>query len=338
MSIKRNGVILTGLLFATGLPIAQADRLEDVKKSGEIVCGVNQGLPGFSAVDDEGNWKGIDADYCRALAAAVYGDSSKIKFRPLSSKERFTALQSGEVDVLARNTTWTQSRDTALGLNFIGVNFYDGQGFIVKQSLGVDSVKQLDGAVICAGSGTTTELNVADYFRTENLKYEIVTFEKVEEVIAAYEAGRCDSMTADRTALYANRTKMSKPAENIVLPEVISKEPLGPAVIQGDDGWFNVARWTLFCMINAEELGVSSENVAAMSKTENPSIKRLLGQEGKSGENLNLSADWCANIIEQVGNYGESFDRNLGTAPLNIDRGINALWNAGGILYAPPVR
>jgi general L-amino acid transport system substrate-binding protein len=319
--------------------ISQAGTLEDVNGKGAVQCGVSQGLPGFSNFDDQGKWTGIDVDTCRAVAAAVFGDADKVKFTPLSAKERFTALQSGEVDMLPRNTTWTQTRDTALGLNFAGVNYYDGQGFMVPKDLGVKSALELSGAAICTNTGTTTELNVADYFRGNNMDYKVVAFEKADEVVAAYDAGRCDVYTTDQSGLYAQRIKLKDPQAHIVLPEVISKEPLGPVVRHGDDAWFDIVKWSLFCMINAEELGVTSANVDSMMDTNNPGIKRLLGIEGDAGKNLGVDAGWCKNIIAQVGNYGEVFDRNLGPdTPLQIERGLNALWTEGGIQYAPPVR
>ena len=319
--------------------VASAATLDDVKAKGFIQCGVSQGLAGFSNPDDAGNWTGMDVDVCRAMAAAIFGDAKKVKFTPLSAKERFTALQSGEVDVLSRNTTWTATRDTALGLNFAGVNFYDGQGFMVRKSLGIKSALELGGAAVCTNTGTTTELNVADYFRSHNLKYKIVAFEKADEVVQAYDKGRCDVYTTDSSGLYAQRPKLSKPADHVVLPEIISKEPLGPVVRQGDDQWFNLTKWTLFAMINAEELGVTQANVDKMKGSNNPAIKRLLGVEGSFGENLGVGNDWVYNIVKQVGNYGESFDRNVGPkTPLAIARGVNALWSKGGLQYAPPIR
>ena len=318
---------------------ASAATLDDVKAKGFIQCGVSQGLPGFSNPDSSGNWSGLDVDFCNAMAAAVFGDSKAVKFTPLSAKERFTALQSGEVDVLSRNTTWTMTRDTGLGLNFAGVNYYDGQGFMVRKDLGVSSALELSGASVCTNTGTTTELNVADYFRANKMDYEIVAFEKADEVVGAYDSGRCDVYTTDASGLYAQRLKLTNPGEHIVLPEIISKEPLGPVVRQGDDQWFNIARWTLNAMINAEELGLTSANVGDMMGSENPSIKRMLGEEGSYGEALGLSNDWALNIIKQVGNYEESFNRNVGPdTPLGISRGVNALWSKGGIMYAPPIR
>jgi general L-amino acid transport system substrate-binding protein len=258
-------------------------------------------------------------------------------YTPLSSKERFTALQSGEIDVLSRNTTWTATRDTALGLNFAGVNYYDGQGFMVRKDLGVNSALELGGAAVCTQTGTTTELNVADYFRSNGMDYTVVAYEKSDEVVAAYDGGRCDVYTTDQSGLYAQRIKLKDVSAHKVLPEVISKEPLGPVVRQGDDQWFNLTKWTLYCMINAEELGVTSSNIKSKMGGD-PAIKRLLGEEGSFGENLGVSPTWCANIIAQVGNYGESFARNLSVDPLNISRGVNELWSKGGIQYAPPIR
>ena len=318
---------------------ASAATLDDVKAKGFVQCGVSQGLPGFSNPDAQGNWNGLDIDLCRGVAAAVFGDDTKVKFTPLSAKERFTALQSGEVDVLARNSTWTMSRDTSLGLNFTGVNYYDGQGFMVRSSLGVKSALELSGASVCTNTGTTTELNVADYFRANKMEYEIVAFEKADEVVAAYDAGRCDVYTTDQSGLYAQRLKLTNPGEHVVLPEIISKEPLGPVVRQGDDQWFNIVKWVHFAMVNAEELGVTKENAEAMKTSDNPEVKRLLGTEGEFGTALGLGNDWAFNIISKVGNYGEVFDANVGpNTDLAIARGTNALWSKGGLQYAPPIR
>lgn len=318
---------------------ASAGTLDDVKAKGFIQCGVSQGLPGFSNPDSSGGWTGIDVDVCRAVAAAVFGDAGKVKFSPLSAKERFTALQSGEVDVLSRNTTWTATRDTALGLNFAGVNYYDGQGFMVRKSLGVKSASELAGAAVCTNLGTTTELNVADYFRANNMDYKLVAFEKADEVVAAYDAGRCDVYTTDQSGLAAQRLKLSAPNDHIVLPEVISKEPLGPVVRHGDDQWFDIVKWTLFAMLESEEMGINSGNVDSMKGSDNPGIKRMLGIEGDIGKNLGLSADWAYNIVKQVGNYGESFERNVGPkTPLQLPRGVNNLWNKGGLMYPMPAR
>jgi general L-amino acid transport system substrate-binding protein len=331
--------IVIGTSLAVLAGSASAATLDDVKARGELVCGVSQGLPGFSNPDAQGNWSGIDVDLCRAIAAAIFGDPEKVSFTPLSAKERFTALQSGEVDILSRNTTWTMSRDTDLGLNFAGVNFYDGQGFMVRKDLGVSSAMELAGAAVCTNTGTTTELNLADFFRSHDMEYEVVAFEKADEVVAAYDAGRCDVYTTDSSGLYAQRLKLTNPDEHIVLPEIISKEPLGPTVRQGDDQWMDIARWTLNAMINAEELGVTSENIDEMMSSSNPEIKRLLGVEGSFGEAIGLENDWAVKAIKAVGNYGESFNRNVGPdTPLGIARGLNALWTDGGLQYAPPIR
>jgi len=314
--------------------------LDGVRAKGFVRCGVSLGLPGFSSPDAKGRWTGIDVDFCRAVAAAVLGDPDKVKYVSLSAKQRFTALQSGTLDLLSRNTTWTLTRDTRLGLNFTGVTYYDGQGFMVRKDLGVKSARELDGATLCINAGTTTELNAADYFRANGMKYTPVTFEHSDEVVAAYDAGRCDVYTTDQSGLYAQRIKLKQPEKHMVLPEVISKEPLGPVVRQGDDEWFNIVRWTLFAMINAEELGVTSKNVESQrGKTAHPGVRRLLGVEGKMGENLKLSKDWAYDLVRKVGNYGEVFQRNLGPATtLNIARGVNQLWSKGGLIYAPPIR
>ena len=326
--------IAAGAMAITGM--ASAATLDDVRAKGYVQCGVSQGLPGFSNADDNGNWTGIDVDLCRAVAAAVFGDGDKVRFTPLSAKQRFTALSSGEVDILSRNTTWTMTRDTQLGLNFAGVNYYDGQGMMVPSALGVQSAMELDGANICTNTGTTTELNITDFFRANNMSFNLVAFEKADEVVAAYDAGRCDVYTTDRSGLAAQRTKLTNPNAHTVLPEIISKEPLGPVVRQGDDQWFNIVRWTLNAMINAEELGVTKSNVRQMKDSDNPAIKRLLGTEGNFGEELGLSNDWAASAIQAAGNYAESYEATV--APLGLARGVNALWNEGGIMYAPPVR
>ena len=326
--------IAAGAMAITGL--ASAATLDDVRTKGYVQCGVSQGLPGFSNADDNGNWTGIDVDLCRAVAAAIFGDGDKVRFTPLSAKQRFTALSSGEIDILSRNTTWTMTRDTQLGLNFAGVNYYDGQGMMVPSGLGVKSAMELDGANICTNTGTTTELNITDFFRSNKMSFNLVAFEKADEVVAAYDAGRCDVYTTDRSALAAQRTKLTDPNAHKVLPEIISKEPLGPVVRQGDDQWFNIVRWTLNALINAEELGVTKSNVQSMKNSDNPAIKRLLGTEGNFGEELGLENNWAANAIQAVGNYGESYEKTV--APLGLARGVNALWSAGGILYAPPVR
>ena len=319
--------------------VAGATVLDDVKAKGFVQCGVSQGLPGFSSPDDKGNWTGLDVDVCRAIAAAIFDDATKVRYTPLTAKDRFTALQSGEIDVLSRNTTWTSSRDSSLGLNFTGVNYYDGQGFLVRKDKKVASALELSGASVCTQTGTTTELNVADFFRARNMKYEIVAFTTADETIKAYEAGRCDAFTSDVSQLYAMRLKLANTAEHMVLPEIISKEPLGPLVRHGDDQWLDIVKWVLFAMINAEELNVSMKNIDDQAKSANPEIKRLLGSEGNFGEQLGLTKDWVGRIVKHVGNYGESFDRNVGAgSPLGIERGLNRLWTKGGLQYAPPVR
>ncbi len=318
---------------------ASAATLDDVKAKGFVQCGVSQSLPGFSDADDTGRWRGLDVDYCRALASAIFNDPEKAKFTPLSAKERFTALSSGEVDILPRNTTWTMTRDTKLGFNFVGVNYYDGQGMMIRKDLGAKSALELDGANICTNTGTTTELNITDYFRANNMAFELIAFEKADEVVQAYDAGRCDVYTTDASGLYSQRLKLTNMDEHMVLPEIISKEPLGPLVRQGDDQWFNIAKWVHFAMVNAEELGITQANVDAMKSSDNPNIKRLLGAEGDFGAYIGLSADWAYNILKNVGNYSESFERNVGPkTDLGIERGLNALWTDGGLMYAPPIR
>jgi general L-amino acid transport system substrate-binding protein len=318
---------------------ATAQTLKTVTDRGALSCGVSQGLPGFSLPDDKGNWTGLDVDICRAIAAAIFNDSTKVKFVPLSAKDRFTALQSGEIDLLSRNTTWTLSRDTSLGANFTGVVYYDGQGFLVKKSLKVNSALELNSASVCVQTGTTNEQNLADYFKGNNMKYEVIAFGSADETIKAYESGRCDVFTADVSQLYAERLKLANPADHSVLPEVISKEPLGPMVRHGDDQWFDLVKWVLFAMINAEELGVTQKNVDEMAKSDKPELKRVFGTDGNLGEQLGLTKDWVSRIVKAVGNYGESFDRNVGAgSKLGISRGLNQLWTKGGIQYAPPIR
>ena len=319
--------------------LAAADTLENTLERGAVQCGVSDGLPGFSAPNDQGEWQGLDVDVCRAVAAAIFGDADAVRYISLNAVERFTALQSGEVDLLSRNTTWTTTRDTTLGVNFTGVTFYDGIGFMINRELGVDSVYGLDGAAICVQSGTTTELNVADFFRANDMQFDPIVFDTSEQTVGGYEAGRCDVLTSDTSQLAALRIQLAEPEQAVILPEIISKEPLGPAVRQGDDLWFNIVKWSLFAMLNAEEMGITSENVDEMLNSEDPDIARLLGQDGNYGEAMQLEADWAYNIVKQVGNYGESFERNVGMdSPLQIERGLNALWTNGGIQYAPPIR
>ncbi|TGD97938.1 amino acid ABC transporter substrate-binding protein [Methylobacterium nonmethylotrophicum] len=337
--------IVAALAFGLGATLlagaAQAQgTLNSIKQKGYLSCGSNPGLAGFGVPDAQGRWTGLDVDFCRALAAAIFNDVTKVRFIPLSAKDRFTALQSGEVDILSRNTTWSMSRDTTLGLDFPAVNFYDGQGFMVKKKLGVTSAKQLDGASVCTQQGTTTELNLADYFRANKLKYEVVAFASADETFKAYDSGRCDAFTTDASGLYAERLRASAPDDNIVLPEIISKEPLGPAVRQGDAQWADIVRWTHYAMLNAEEAGITQANVDQMVKSsDNPDVKRILGTEGKYGADLGLTNDWAYRIIKLVGNYAEVFERNVGQgSPLKIQRGVNALWSKGGLQYGPPIR
>ncbi|BFM50193.1 amino acid ABC transporter substrate-binding protein [Marinomonas sp. THO17] len=330
----------TAAIAATISTGAAAATLDDVKAKGFIQCGVSQGVPGFSNADDKGNWTGIDVDACRATAAAIFGDAQAVKFTPLSAKERFTALQSGEIDILSRNTTWTYTRDTALGLDFTAVNFYDGQGFMVRKDLGVQSAMDLDGATVCTEQGTTTELNMADFFRKHEMNYVPVIVQKADEALAAYATGRCDVFTTDKSGLAAHRSKLADPSAHIILPETISKEPLGPVVRHGDNQWKDIVTWAMFVQVNAEEMGISSSNVAEIKSTsKDPGIRRLLGAEGNMGESLGLGADWAYNIIAEVGNYGEVFEKNVGpNTPVGLPRGINNLWTEGGVMYAPPVR
>ena len=327
---------IAALALASG---ASAATLDSVKQRGFLVCGVHLGLPGFGAPDREGIYRGLDADFCRAIAAAVFNDPSKVRFTPTTSANRFLVVQSGEVDVLARNATYTITRDTTLGLNFPAINFFDGQGFMVKKSLNVANVKQLEGASICVAQGTTTEQNLADYFRANNLKYEVVTFATTEEGSKAMEAGRCDSFTTDASGLAGERLKFARADDFVILPEIISKEPLGPAVRHGDEQWSDIVRWTHYAMLNAEEYGVTQANVDQMLQSRNPEIRRLLGVEGKFGEGLGLTNDWAYRILKHVGNYGELYERHVGEgSPLKIKRGLNELWTRGGLQYAYPIR
>jgi general L-amino acid transport system substrate-binding protein len=340
-AVTKFAMAMLSAAVVLGLSVAasSAQTLKKVQDRGSLVCGVSQGLPGFSSPDDKGNWTGFDVDVCRAIAAAIFNDASKVKYSPLSAKDRFTALQSGEIDVLVRNSTWTSSRDASLGIDFTAVNYYDGQGFMVRKSLKVNSALELNGASICAQTGTTTELNLADYFRANNMKYEIIAFVTADETVKAYESGRCDAFTTDVSQLYAEKLKLSAPADHVILPEIISKEPLAPAVRRGDDQWLALVKWVQFAMLDAEELGVSSKTVDEALKSPQPEIKRLLGAEGNYGEQLGLTKDWVVRIVKQVGNYGEAYDRNVGTgSKLGISRGLNRLWTKGGIQYAPPIR
>lgn len=337
-SLSLLGLAAAGLFLVSAGP-AQSSLLDTVQENGRLTCGVTTGLPGFSQPDSDGNWTGLDVDTCRAMAAAILGDADAVQFIPLTAAERFTALQSGEIDVLTRNTTWTLVRDASLGINFTGTNYYDGQGFMVSTDLGVSSALELDGATVCIQSGTTTELNLTDYFRANGMSYDALVFDTSEQTVQGFNANRCDVLTSDQSQLAALRTQLDDPSSAVVLPEIISKEPLGPAVRQGDDRFFNVVKWSLFLQLNAEELGVSQANVDEMLESDDPAIQRLLGVSGNMGELLGLPADFGYQIISQVGNYADMFERNVGVdTPLGLQRGLNAQWTDGGIMYAPPVR
>jgi general L-amino acid transport system substrate-binding protein len=330
---------ICGLSLLLSSSILHADTLGEVKKRGFLKCGVGQGLAGFSSPDKAGQWHGIDVDLCRAVAAATLGDANKVKYTSLSAKERFTALQSGEIDLLSRNTSWTIVRDSSLAVDFPGVLYYDGQGFMVPKKLKVKNLKDLNGATVCVNLGTTTELNLADYFRAQKMTYKLVAFEKNDEVVAAYDAGRCDVMSSDQSGLYADRTKLKKPDDHVILPELISKEPLSPAVRHGDNRWADIVRWALYAMIEAEELNITSATADKQKGNSNPAVRRLLGLEGDIGKSLGLKSDWSLQVIKQVGNYQEIFERNLGAnTPLKIARGQNALWRDGGLQYSMPFR
>jgi general L-amino acid transport system substrate-binding protein len=335
--------VLTTIICAAALGFAagaaDAQTLTTVKTRGALNCGSNPGLAGFGLPDAQGNWTGLDVDVCRAIAAAIFDDPTKVKFVPLTAKDRFTALQSGEVDVLVRNTTWTSSRDTQLGLNFTGVDYYDGQGFMVRKALKVNSALELSDAAVCVQQGTTTELNLADYFRANKMKLKTVTFATSDEAVKAYDASRCDAYTTDASGLYSERLRLANPNDHVVLPEIISKEPLGPAVRHGDDQWFDIVKWVLFAMVIAEEEGLTQKNITEALGSDKPDIKKFVGTEGNYGEQLGLTKDWAVRIVKHVGNYGEVFERNVGQgSPLKIARGLNALWTKGGIQYAPPIR
>jgi general L-amino acid transport system substrate-binding protein len=333
------GIAAATLVGAAGVAYAGKD-FDAIKARGSLLCGVGTGTAGFNQPDSQGKWTGLNVDICRAVAAAIFGDSEKVKYVPLTSQQRFTALQSGEVDMLSNNTTWTLTRDTALGFDFTGVTYYDGQGFMVNKKLGVKSAKELNGATVCVAPGTTTELNLADYFRANKMTFKPVVIEKVDEVRAAFFSGRCDVYTTDASALYATRVANApKPEDYIILPEIISKEPLGPVVRHGDNQFGDIVRWVQYAMIEAEEYGITSKNIDEMMKSDNPVIKRILGVTPGMGKALGLDEKWVYNIIKQVGNYGEAFDRNVGSgSPLKIARGQNELWTKGGLQYAPPIR
>ena len=324
-----------GMIFS--ITAGAQSTLDSVRSKGFVSCGTNTGLAGFSQPDSQGVWRGIDVDVCRAVAAAVFGDANKVRYVPATTQQRFTSLQSGEVDLLSRNTTWTLSRDASLGFNFVGVNFYDGQGFMVHRKLNVKSAKQLNGATICVQPGTTTELNLADYFRANRMSFKPVVIDKLEEVLNAYFAGRCDVFTTDLSGLVSVRgSRAPNAADHVILPEVISKEPLGPLVRHGDDRWFDIVKWSLFAMIEAEEMNLSSKNIDEAASSKDPAVQRFIGASGDLGKMLGLDNRWAFNIVKQVGNYGESFEANL--KPLGFERGQNALWKNGGLMYAPPIR
>jgi len=334
---------ILGMAAAVAMLASQAfagATVDKVRANDVVRCGVNTGLAGFAIADSQGNWTGLDADFCRAVAAAILGDATKVEFVPLSAQQRFTALQSGEVDLLSRNTTWTMSRDTTLGLDFVGVTFYDGQGFMVPADLGVTSALELDGAAICVQTGTTTEKNLTDFFRATGMSFQPVVFEGLEESKTAFFEGRCDVYTTDASGLASIRaTDAPDPTAYVILPEIISKEPLGPAVRNDDGEWFDIVRWAVFATLNAEEMGITSANVDDMMNSEDPNVQRLLGTAEGMGEGMGVANDWAYNIIKQVGNYGEIFERNVGAeTPLRFQRGINALWLNGGLMYAPPIR
>jgi general L-amino acid transport system substrate-binding protein len=348
MWIKRNfqtglaiGLVIAVAVAAAAVTYERYDTrtLKRTLRRDAVLCGVNTGLPGFSIPDDKGNWTGFDVDFCRAIAAAIFDDPTRVKFVPLDASERFRELQNRKVDVLARNSTWSMSRETSYDLYFPAVAYYDGEGFMTPSARNIDSALSLDGSKICVQDATTTQLNLADYFRANNMKYQEVKFTKLDDVFKAYQTGTCDVLTADVSQLYALRLNLAKPGDHTILPDVISKEPLAPVVRQRDDDWMMIVKWTLYAMINAEELGITSKNIDEALKSKKPDVMRLVGTEGAYGEELGLTKDWAARIIRRVGNYGEVYDRNIGTgSKLDIPRGLNQLWNAGGIQYAPPVR
>jgi general L-amino acid transport system substrate-binding protein len=326
-----------GVLLSAGF--AQAGTLADVKARGTLKCGVSQGLAGFSAKDDKGQWSGFDVDFCKAVAAAIFDDASKVEYVPLSAEARFPALQKGEVDLLSRNSTWTMQREADLGLLFAAVSYYDGQGFMVPAAKNVMGALELGGSKVCTQAGTTSVDNVQDYFKQNKMELELIQLPTVDEVVKAYADGKCDVLTTDVSQLYALRLKLAKPADYVVLPDVISKEPLGPVVRQGDDNWLNIVKWSFYALVNAEELGISTATLDQAAQSAKPDVRRFVGSDGAYGEKLGLTKDWAMRIVKSVGNYGEVFERNVGAqSPLGIPRGINQLWSTGGIQYAPPIR
>ncbi len=344
MELSRKTAVLLALAVSMSAVPAKAlagKTLEGVRQRGQVVCGVNTSAPGFSATDSQGRWVGIDVDLCRAIAAAVLGDAGKVRFVPLNSQQRFAALQAGEIDVLSRNTTWSLTRDASLGIVFTGaINYYDGEGFMVPKKLKVDSVKKLNGATVCVQAGTTTEKNVAEYFAANKIKYKAVVFDTAEAIQSAFFSGRCQAYTTDMSDLAGARTHATNPGDFVVLPEVISKEPLGPAVRRGDDEWFQIVRWSFYAMVEAEELGLTQANAEKLrAESKDPSVQRMLGTGEDTGKLLGLEKDWTYRIVKQVGNYGESFERNMGpNTPVGLPRGVNRLWSKGGLQYAPPLR
>ncbi len=339
---KRPIILATAILLAVvvaGTHSVRAQTLKAVKERGTLNCGVSQGLLGFSSMDDKNNWRGFDVDICRAVAAAIFADPDKVTFTPLDAASRFAALQSNQVDLLSRNSTWTMSRESSLGLLFAGIAYYDGQGFLLRRDAGIDTALQLGGKTVCTQTGTTSQLNLVDYFSAKDMALKVLALDTAEESRKAYDDRKCDVLTSDVSQLYAERLKLSAPDSHVILPEVISKEPLGPAVRQGDDQWFNLVKWTLYALINAEELGVKSTTIDDAVKSQNPDVRRLVGSEGEFGEQLGLTKDWAVRAVRAVGNFGEIYERNVGTeSRLSIPRGLNALWTQGGIQYAPPVR
>lgn len=335
----RKALVIGASLLCIGATAQAGETLDAVKKKGFVQCGVHTGLPGFGIANSQGVWTGIDVDLCKAVAAMVFGDATKYKTTPVTTQQRFTALQSGEVDVLTRNTTATSTRDTTLGLMSTGINYYDSQGIMVKKDLGVTSAKELDNATVCVQPGTTTELNLADWFRANGLTFTPVVINSPDEAMRSYEGGRCDAFTTDKSGLATVRATLPNPENHVILPEDFSKEPLGPMVRQGDDEWFMVVRWALNAMLEAEEYGITSKNLDEMVKSTNPNIQRILGVTGEMGKGLGVDNKWAYNIIKQVGNYGESFERNIGMAsPMKLERGLNAQWKDGGLMYGWPIR
>ena len=337
--ICAGGAALAAVMAGAVGTAAEGQTLKAVKERGALVCGVSEGLPGFSGKDAKGEWSGFDIDFCRALAAAIFDDPGKVRFLPLNAEQRFSALQSGAIDILSRNSTWTMAREAELKLIFPAVTYYDGQGFLVRRTLPVQSTLELDGAKVCVEGGTTSAQNVRDYFHANSMKLDLVTTSSAAEALKAYDADLCAAFTSDVSQLYVQRLMLSQPDDHVILPDVISKEPLGPAVRQGDEQWALIAKWTHFAMLNAEELGVGSKTIEKALKSEKPAIKRLVGMEGNLGEQIGLSSDWAVRIVRAVGNYGEVFDHNVGSeSKLAISRGLNHLWTSGGIQYAPPLQ